>query len=97
MPGSRRRQPVRYLVFSASLRRDSLNTRLAELAAAAIEVGGGDVDVAAMRDFDARHTTRMSSARRDFRRAPRSSGGGWRPAMVSSWPHRSTTRRCRGF
>jgi len=53
MPGSRRRQPVRFLVFSASLRRDSLNTRLAELAAAAIEAGGGDVDVAAMRDFDA--------------------------------------------
>src|SRR5271170_4658112 len=53
MPGSQRRQPVRFLVFSASLRRDSLNTRLAELAAAAIEAGGGDVDVAAMRDFDA--------------------------------------------
>ena len=53
MPGSPRRQPVRFLVFSASLRRDSLNARLAELAAAAIEAGGGDVDVAAMRDFDA--------------------------------------------
>jgi NAD(P)H-dependent FMN reductase len=53
MPGRPRRQPVRFLVFSASLRRDSLNTRLAELAAAAIEAGGGDVDVAAMRDFDA--------------------------------------------
>jgi chromate reductase len=53
MPGSQRRQPVRFLVFLASLRRDSLNTRLAELAAAAIEAGGGDVDVAAMRDFDA--------------------------------------------
>jgi NADPH-dependent FMN reductase len=53
MPGNRRRQPVRFLVFSASLRRGSLNTRLAELAAAAIEAGGGDVDVAAMRDFDA--------------------------------------------
>jgi len=52
MPGSRRRQPVRFLVFSASLRRDSLDTRLAELAAAAIEAGGGDVDVTAMRDFD---------------------------------------------
>ena len=41
-----------FLGFSASLRRDSLNTRLAELAAAAIEAGGGDVDVTAMRDFD---------------------------------------------
>ena len=44
MPGSQRRQPVRLLVFSASLRRDSLNTRLAELAAAAIEAAWSDGD-----------------------------------------------------
>src|SRR5580692_9344709 len=53
MPANQRRQPVRFLVFAASMRRDSLNVRLAELAAAAIEAGGGDVDVAGMRDFDA--------------------------------------------
>ena len=53
MPAARPLEPVRFLVFSASLRRGSLNTRLVELAAAAIEAGGGDVDVAAMRDFDA--------------------------------------------
>jgi NAD(P)H-dependent FMN reductase len=53
MHGARTREPVRFLVFSASLRRGSFNTRLAELAAAAIEAGGGEVDVAAMRDFDA--------------------------------------------
>jgi chromate reductase, NAD(P)H dehydrogenase (quinone) len=47
------REPVRFLVFSASLRRCSLKTRLADLAAAAIESGGGTVDVAAMRDLDA--------------------------------------------
>jgi chromate reductase, NAD(P)H dehydrogenase (quinone) len=46
------RQPVRLLVFSASLRAASLNTRLALLAAAAIEANGGDADVASMRDFD---------------------------------------------
>jgi chromate reductase len=51
--GNQAREPVRFLVFSASLRRGSLNAQLADLAAAAIEASGGDVDVAAMRDFDA--------------------------------------------
>ncbi|MGH3024026.1 MAG: NADPH-dependent FMN reductase [Gaiellaceae bacterium] len=41
-----------YLVFSASLRADSLNTRLARLAALTIEANGGTVDLASMRDFD---------------------------------------------
>jgi hypothetical protein len=36
MSGGRLREPVRFLVFSASLRRDSLNTKLAGLAAAVI-------------------------------------------------------------
>ena len=47
------RERIRILVFTASLRRDSLNTKLADLAAAAVEANGGEVDVAAMRDFDA--------------------------------------------
>lgn len=47
------REPVRFLVFSASLREQSLNTRLAALAAACIEARGGTVDMASMRDFDA--------------------------------------------
>jgi NAD(P)H-dependent FMN reductase len=47
------REPVHYLVFSASLRADSFNTRLARLAAETIEANGGDVDHASMRDFDA--------------------------------------------
>jgi chromate reductase, NAD(P)H dehydrogenase (quinone) len=51
--GRRSREPVRYLVFSASLRADSLNTRLARLAAETIDASGGDVDLASMRDFDA--------------------------------------------
>jgi chromate reductase, NAD(P)H dehydrogenase (quinone) len=51
--GSRPREPVRFLVFSASLRRGSLNSQLAELAATCISAHGGQVDVAAMRDFDA--------------------------------------------
>jgi chromate reductase, NAD(P)H dehydrogenase (quinone) len=46
------REPVRYLVLSASLRDDSLNTRLARLAGRVIEANGGDVDNAAMHEFD---------------------------------------------
>jgi NAD(P)H-dependent FMN reductase len=44
---------VRFLVFSASLRAESLNTRLARLAADAITAQGGVVDFAALSDFDA--------------------------------------------
>jgi NAD(P)H-dependent FMN reductase len=46
------RQIVRVLVFSASLRADSLNTRLADLAAACLAVNGGTVDRAFMHEFD---------------------------------------------
>jgi chromate reductase, NAD(P)H dehydrogenase (quinone) len=46
------RREVRFLVFSASLRRESLNTRLADLAGACLEAHGGIVDRAHMRDFD---------------------------------------------
>jgi chromate reductase, NAD(P)H dehydrogenase (quinone) len=45
--------PDRFLVFSASLRADSLNGRLARLAATTIEGHGGVVQLAAMREFDA--------------------------------------------
>ena len=47
------REPLRVLVFSASSRTGSLNTRLAELAAAALEALDVTVDLASMRDFDA--------------------------------------------
>ena len=46
------REPVRFLVFSASLRAESLNGRLARLAAATIEANGGIVDSTSMPDFD---------------------------------------------
>jgi NAD(P)H-dependent FMN reductase len=46
------RREVRFLVFSASLRHGSLNTRLAGLAGACLEAHGGIVDRAHMRDFD---------------------------------------------
>jgi chromate reductase len=47
-----KREPVRFLVFSASLRDDSLNSRLAQQAAAAIEANGGIVDSTTMPDFE---------------------------------------------
>jgi NAD(P)H-dependent FMN reductase len=50
--GDQPREHVRYLVFSASLRADSLNTRLARLAAETIEANGGEVDLASIREFD---------------------------------------------
>jgi chromate reductase, NAD(P)H dehydrogenase (quinone) len=44
--------PVRVLVFEASLRRASLNGRLASLVASVVEENGGVVDRARMADFD---------------------------------------------
>ena len=41
-----------FLVFSASMRKDSLNTKLANLAAKVIEQHGGTVDFADMKEFD---------------------------------------------
>lgn len=50
--GDQRWEPVRYLVFSASLRRESFNSKLAGLAAAIIKANGGNAEVASMADFD---------------------------------------------
>ena len=46
------REPLRFLVFSASLRNDSLNTKLAKLAAVVIEKNGAKADFAYMSEFD---------------------------------------------
>ena len=46
------REHVRFLVFSGSLRTDSINTRLASLAADVIERNGGEVDRGSMAQFD---------------------------------------------
>jgi chromate reductase, NAD(P)H dehydrogenase (quinone) len=46
------REPVRFLVFCASLRNDSLNGRLARLAGSTIEANGGIVDSTAMPSFE---------------------------------------------
>ena len=52
MNDPKEQKPLQILVFSASLRKDSLNTRLARLAAKAIEKKGGKVDFANMSEFD---------------------------------------------
>jgi len=44
--------PLSVLVFAASLRRESLNQKLAALAARVARESGANVDVALMRDFD---------------------------------------------
>jgi len=46
------RHPVRALIFAASLRRDSLNAKLAALAADTAREHGAIVDLASLRDFD---------------------------------------------
>lgn len=45
-------EPLRILIFAASLRKDSTNAKLAKLAAASIERNGGTVDFADMSEFD---------------------------------------------
>lgn len=48
----RNARPMRFLVFSASLRKASLNTRLVTLASQVIKKNGGVVDFATMDEFD---------------------------------------------
>jgi len=47
-----KQEPLRILVFSASLRKDSLNSKLAKIAAGVIEKTGATVDFANMSEFD---------------------------------------------
>jgi chromate reductase, NAD(P)H dehydrogenase (quinone) len=46
------REPVRFLIFGASLRAGSANARLATIAARHVEANGGEVDLATMNEFD---------------------------------------------
>jgi len=47
-----KQEPLRILVFSASLRQDSLNSKLAKIAAGVIEKNGAKADFANMSEFD---------------------------------------------
>jgi NAD(P)H-dependent FMN reductase len=60
------REPVRFLVFSASLRSGSFNTRLAQLARGVIEKHGGTVDLASMSDFDSRSYSQDAQTKDGF-------------------------------
>jgi chromate reductase, NAD(P)H dehydrogenase (quinone) len=63
---SKQREPVRFLVFSASLRAGSLNTTLAKLAASVIEQHGGSVDLAGMSAFDGASYSQDAQTRDGF-------------------------------
>ena len=63
MNESRDTRRVRVLIFAASLRRASLNRRLADLAAIVVEEHGGTVDRAPWPTSIARSTTAMSKGR----------------------------------
>ncbi|MDB4957187.1 MAG: NADPH:quinone oxidoreductase [Myxococcales bacterium] len=52
IPQASKQSPVRVLIFAASLRHESLNARLASLAARCAEHHGATVDLALMREFD---------------------------------------------
>ena len=45
-------RPLRIFVLAASRRKDSLNRKLAELAAGIVKAQGAEVDLASMHDFD---------------------------------------------
>jgi len=76
------REPLQFLVLSASLRSDSLNGRLARLAASTIEANSVKVDLATMREFDspsfdadAEKITGMPAGAQAFRERLESSNG----------------------
>src|SRR5437660_11342662 len=63
---SKQREPVRFLVFSASLRAGSLNTTLAKLAASVIERHGGSVDLTGRSALDGPSDSQDAQARDGF-------------------------------
>ncbi len=77
------RGPLRFLVFSAALREQSLNSHLARLAAQTIEKHGGTVDLAGMAEFECPPITRTCRTASAFCPAPRSSVAGSRQATRS--------------
>ena len=52
LQGADRREPTRVLIFGASLRGESLNVKLARLAARSVERHGAQCDFASMAEFD---------------------------------------------
>ena len=88
------RDKVRFLIFSASLGSESLNTRPASLAAQCISARGGEVDLASMAQFDAPSfdsdrllETGFPPGAREFAERLRSTG-----AFVISSPEHNASR-----
>ena len=52
LKSDRHNEPLRFLIFSASLRGDSYNTKLAKLAASVVQQLSGTVDFANMKEFE---------------------------------------------
>ena len=71
------REPIRFLVFSASLREGSLNAELAGLAAVTIEANEGEVDLRSMAtstrpsyNLDVQNEDGFPPGAEEFRRVP---------------------------
>ena len=79
----RDRESVRFLVFCASLRADSLNGRLARLAVEAIEANGGAVDFRPMSDFDTPSYNAAVQHTEGFPQGPTHSASAFRPTTPS--------------
>lgn len=63
---SSQREPIRFLVFSASLRNNSLNEQLIKTAIPVIEKNGGIVDYAHMSDFNCPSYNQDMESKGDF-------------------------------
>lgn len=87
---------VKVLVFGASLREDSLNRKLAGLAARLAQEGGATVDHAVMENSMFHLSTETASRSAVFHAAPRSCDAGYPHATHSLFRRRNTMARCPG-
>ena len=87
-------KPLQILVFSASLRNGSLNTRLANLAAQAITKNGGKVDFANMSEFDCLLSTRTWRQMVNIPQAPKNYVNGSYQMMHLLFHLQSTMALC---
>ena len=71
-------EPCRILVVSASLRDESLNSRLAGVAVESIEAAGHAADFVSMREFDVGSYDGDAERANGFPAGAEEFGGGWR-------------------
>ena len=92
---NREREPLRFLVFSPSLRNDSLNTRLAALALSVIEKNGGKVSFANMSEFDCPSYNQDVEMKGAFLEEPNTSDSSSWQMMRLLFHRRNIMPRCR--